>query len=115
MTPTQWLEAMRSVWLSQKPADIAELLSENLHYYESPTDEQPLRTVDDVVKEWETIKYQDIEYVDIDVLHEDNNVCFAQWRFKELNKPEHIGSYFLKLDESGKCIEFRQWWNVKED
>jgi len=111
MTPTNWLENMREIWLSKQPNKIAGLLSENFDYFEDPT-QDPLIKKEDVVEAWQEIITQDIEYVEIEILHEDKNVGVALWRFKQVNEPEHVGCYFLKLDDDGKCIQFRQWWNV---
>lgn len=113
MTPSKWLFEMRDIWLTKSPEKIANLLSEELEYYETPLS-PPLITIKDVVEAWAEIKNQDIEYVVIDILHEDKNICFATWRFKEKCQSEHVGAYFLRLDEQGKCVCFRQWWNCKD-
>ncbi len=88
------------------------LLAEKLAYYEDPC-EPPITEIAGVLDVWADIKEQAIEYVEIRVLHEDKNVAVAQWRFKQVGQPEHVGSYFVRLDERGKCIEFRQWWNCR--
>ncbi len=110
MTPTQWLSKMKEIWLKQKPDLILDLLDDSLKYYEDPT-QPPFTKKLEVVKAWQEIKTQNIEYINIEILHEDCNVAMALWKFKEYNKVEHVGAYFLKLNESGKCILFRQWWN----
>lgn len=113
MNPTQWLNQMREIWLAQEPDRMALLLAESLEYHESPI-EPPLTNIQDVVDAWQEIKNQNIEYVEIEVLHENGNIAMALWRFKQINEPEHIGSYYLELDDNGKCKHFRQWWNSKE-
>ena len=114
MTPIQtWLKNMRQIWLEKLPNDIADLLADTLEYHESPT-EPPLLTKQEIVDAWQEIKGQNIEYVEINILSETTDTGMAQWIFKMKNEPEHIGAYFLKLDNHGKCVHFRQWWNVKE-
>ncbi len=113
-TPREWFDEMRQIWLSQKPDLIFDLLGDNIQYFESPYD-SPIIKHDEVVSAWQEIKKQNIEYVTIDMLHECKNVGMAVWRFKEYNRPEHVGSYFLKLDDHGKCLEFRQWWQIFDE
>jgi hypothetical protein len=48
--------------------------------------------------------------VTINILHQTETIGVAEWHFKMQDEPLHIGSYFLKLDDEGKAIEFRQWW-----
>lgn len=105
---------MREIWINKQPDQIANLLShDKLEYYETPFD-PPYSKTKDVVSAWQEIKNQNIEYVEISILHEDNNIGMATWKFKEWNKPEHVGAYYLELDKDGKCTHFRQWWNTKE-
>ena len=109
-----WFEDMRQIWLEKRPDDIGALLSdEGFEFYEHPFDDKPLNTKQDVIDVWQEIKNQDIEFVTIKILYETNTIGVAEWRFKMVGEPLHIGSYFLKLDDHGKCIEFRQWWTVK--
>ena len=110
MSPSDWLEKMRQIWLHQTPDLIAGLLAEECEYHEDPLS-PPLENISDIVAVWQEIKTQNIDYVEIDILHEHNNTCTAKWRFKEKDKTEHVGCYFLILDTDGKCVHFRQWWN----
>ena len=113
-TPKEWFEEMRQIWLNKKPDLIDGLLAADVQYYENPFD-PPLTKIADIVSVWQEIKEQNIERIDIDILHEDKNIGMATWRFKHVNQPEHTGSYFLKLDTQGKCLEFRQWWQVIDE
>ncbi len=112
MTPTEWFGKMKEIWLAQDPNRMAELLADTLEYHENPL-ETPLRTIQAVVDAWKEIKDQNIEYVEIEMLYENESVAMALWRFKQVNQPEHIGSYFLKLNNQGRCVEFRQWWSSR--
>lgn len=92
---------------------MAEILAPLLEFYENPFD-PPLTAVEDVVAVWQEIKEQDIEFVEIELLHESpEGIGTAIWRFKTKDSSEHIGCYFVKLDKNGKCIYFRQFWNSK--
>ena len=112
MTPIEkWLYEMRNIWITKDPDKISSILSPtSLQYFENPFDE-PLTKFDDVVKEWQVIKNQDIEYITINVLNQSKNTGTAMWSFKQHNKPESRGCYYLELDEKGLCTIFRQWWN----
>jgi len=114
-TPIQvWLQQMKSIWLSKEPDRIAQILSEeSLEYYESPF-APPLVSIEAVVTAWQGIKNQNIEFVNIELLHETVDAGVALWKFKEGDKAEHMGMYFLKLDSHCKCKYFRQFWNQRE-
>ena len=105
---------MQDIWLAKDPDRISDILGEQLAYYETPLT-PPLTTIEDVVREWQVIKSQNIDYVEIDILYEHNNTGTALWKFKEFDQPLHTGCYFLRLDEGGKCQEFRQWWHVDDE
>ncbi len=114
MTPVQkWLNDMKDIWLAQEPDRIVHLLANDLEYHETPFT-PPLTSIQDVVCEWQAIKTQNIEKIEIEVLHEKDNTGVAIWHFKEMDKPLHIGCYFLQLNEQGKCTHFRQWWNEEK-
>ncbi|MCB9965546.1 MAG: hypothetical protein H6855_05650 [Rhodospirillales bacterium] len=106
----KWFSTMKEIWLSQDPDLIAEIISDTPEYYENPF-EPPLTTKEDVVGVWQDIKSQKIDFVKIDILYQTDKVGMAMWKFKETDKPLHIGSYYLELDQHGKCSLFRQWWN----
>ncbi len=105
-----WFNQMKTIWLEKRPDEIAFLLSDNVEYHENPL-EPPLTTKEEVVQAWQEIKNQNIDYVEIEVLCETDNVGFAIWRFQAHGSPLHVGSYYLELDDDGKCKVFRQWWN----
>ena len=112
MTPQQWFETMRHIWVNQTPENITHLLAADVEYHEDPL--QPaLTSVESIVEAWQEIKQQNIECVQIEMLHEHQNVGIAIWRFKEVNQPEHVGCYYLELNSNGKCKHFRQWWNIR--
>lgn len=107
----KWLEEMKSIWLEKRPGDMRSILADPLEYYETPF-MPPLTSIDDVILEWQEIHNQDIDHVNMDLLHSDGMTGFAQWTFKQNNEPLHVGAYFIKLNNEGKCTHFRQWWNT---
>lgn len=112
ISPAQkWLDEMQLIWIEKRPNDIGALLSNAFEYHETPFT-PPLTSKKEVINAWQEILSQNIEFVHINVLHEDNRTATATWDFKMHDAPLHRGSYFLRLDDQGKCIEFRQWWNV---
>jgi hypothetical protein len=106
-----WFNQMKTIWLEKRPDDMAFILSDNVEYHENPL-EPPLTTKEAVVQVWQEIKNQNIALVEIETLYEMSNIGFAIWRFQEHGYSLHVGSYYLELDDEGKCKVFRQWWNV---
>jgi hypothetical protein len=111
VTPETWFSEMRDIWLNNKPDSISELLSNELNYYEDPLGD-PLTSIESVVSAWQGIKGQKFEYVDIKMLHENDNIGIALWKSKSFDQPERSGAYYLELNDNGKCKEFRRWWHT---
>lgn len=112
-TIEKWFHDMRQIWIDKTPERIADILSsDQLAYFETPFS-NPLTHIEDVVREWQAIKNQNIEYITIDILNQTKNVGAAMWSFKQSGYPESRGCYYLELDNNGKCTVFRQWWNTQ--
>lgn len=112
----RWFHELRRVWIEKDLAALPGLLSESFQYFESPFD-PPLVTRESVQQEWEVVKHQNIETLEINVLDGQEDTGVATYRFIERKSDgtfvESRGVYWVELDEQGKAVLFRQWWMNK--
>ena len=114
VSPIQkWFYDLRMLWLQKQPERIVDILASSFEYFEDPF-ESALTTPQEVIFAWEEIKQQKIEHLQIDIIYEnEDGAGIAIWQFKAQGLQKHIGCYFIKLDENGKCKHFRQFWNLE--
>ena len=112
----RWFKHLGEIWAAKDPDAIRGLLSDSFEYYEDPH-RPPLTTADAVIDEWRAVKKQDIIRLDIKPLIIKDLEGFAKYSFayRDPDGVEHKseGAYFVKLDDEGKALEFRQWWNSR--
>ncbi len=114
----KWLDDLGKAWISKSPVAASKLCSEDVTYFEDPF-LPPLKGKDAVKKVWLDVptSQKDIKfkYKILTVTHE---LGIARWtasftRVPANTKTELEGIYFVKLDKTGLCEEFHQWWNSK--
>ncbi len=111
--PAKWLDEMKRLWFEKEPDRIKALMANEFCYYEDPLTETPIRKIEDLVLVWQEIRFQTIEWINIDIIYQTDTVAVARWAFKQKGHPESVGCYFLEVDRFGKCVSFRQWWNTR--
>lgn len=116
---TKWLHELKIAWETKNPQRAANLCAEKVFYYETPFGE-PLRTKQEVLKEWQTVpnSQKDIMF-SFEILSFDESVGIAHWsveftRIPSGKKTFLDGIFKVTLNESGLATEFRQWWVTKE-
>lgn len=108
-----WFDRLKAVWLAKDIEAVRALLSDEFRYYENPF-EEPLTRWEAVKKEWEAVKSQEIAGLDVAVLIAKDNEGVAMYTLALNNSAGAMeysrGSYYVKLDEQERAVEFRQWW-----
>jgi hypothetical protein len=111
-----WFIELKRVWLEKDIQAISSLLAESFEYYEDPF-QKPLTNLVDVQKVWQEVDNQDIQELHIEVLIDDVQVGMADYLFlykdSQENSHESRGVYYVKLDNEGRAILFKQWWVEK--
>lgn len=111
----EWFKELRRIWIEKDLESIPSLLAEKFSYYESPFD-LPLTTLQAVEREWEVVKEQVIDRLDINVLSTDGNRGTATYTLILNEKGRQRisqGVYFIEINDDGKAVLFRQWWMSK--
>lgn len=108
-----WFHNLEQIWQDKDVAKVQTLLTDNFQYFEDPF-AKPLTTLDEVESAWQEVYSQDISTLEIRplVCHENEGAASYILTYTDPQGIIHHsrGAYYVKLDETGKALEFRQWW-----
>jgi SnoaL-like domain len=107
-----WVEAYRKAWLSNDPVDIEALFTDDAAYYNAPF-VAPARGRAAIVEEWLARKDEpgDNEF-SFEILVGGQELGVVQGRTLYRTDPpaDYRNLWLVRLDESGRCREFTEWW-----
>lgn len=112
-----WLERLKRAWEAGDPEGALELFKDTRRYYERPF--SPGTTLDEFRTYWQDIvDLQDIKF-DYEVVAVEGNTACVHWKNWFRSEPGLIlteldGMFVIVFDDEGHCIEFRQWWFMKQ-
>jgi len=75
---------------------------------------KPYTTFEEIKKEWQYLKEQDIKNIDFEILALDNNVIIVEWLF-ERNTTTFSDIYEIKFNDELDCVYFKSWEMEKND
>ncbi len=102
-----WLSQLKEYWFQKKPEKASSLFQKTTLYQETPFT-KPYTTFEEIKKEWEHIKNQDIKEIDFKILAIEGKTAIVEWNFQRDVK-EFNGIYEIKFNQNGDCISFRSW------
>lgn len=110
-----WFKKLGDIWERKAAYEIGRLVDVDggFEYFEDPFDEAPITDVEKLVGEWQAVKGQEIEVLEIEPLVCTDTEGTARYHFVAMidgERHESKGSYFVRLNDSGQATEFRQWW-----
>lgn len=108
----EWLNKLKTYWFNKDIDKVVSLFNKTTFYQESPF-MKPYTTLEEIRDEWQHVREENIQNIDIDVLAIDGNVVVAEWILKQ-NDTEFVGVYEIKFYESLECIYFKSWEMFKE-
>lgn len=103
----KWLNDLKAYWFSKDVDKATSLFTKTLFYQETPFME-PFKSFDEIVKEWQHIKDQDIKKIEFKILAIDKNTLIVEWYF-EISNLVFDGIYEIKFNENLECVYFRSW------
>lgn len=106
-----WLEKLKTFWFNKDIENAVSLFSNTKFYQETPF-MAPYTTFDEIINEWQHIKNENIQKIDIKILAIDNYTLIAQWILKQ-NDKDYDGIYEIKFNDNLECIYFKSWEMVK--
>lgn len=103
----QWLNNLKEYWFNKDVEKVVSLFTKTTFYQETPFD-TPFTTYEEIKKEWEHIKEQDIKKIEFNILAIENKTLIVEWIFKrDIN--EFNGIYEIKFNDNNECIYFKSW------
>lgn len=114
----KWFESLRDIWLSKTPNKAELLVADKFFWSENPF-QNPITNKKELLEEWQGVLKQKDVKVEYKLLSTQDNVGIATWKSSFTWTDTNIsikmkGIWYVVLDEKGKCIEFRQWFNIKQ-
>jgi len=116
-SPVQsWFQELQRLWLEKDIKALKNILAEECQYYEDPF-LPPCSSWKEIESVWQEIHEQMIKKLEIlvliDKVREGSGSYSLMYEDALGVLHESKGSYYVKLNEVGKAVEFRQWWVVK--
>ena len=99
-----WLAKLKVYWFN-KDIDSAVTLFQNATFYQETPFMEPYTTLDEINEEWQHVKNENIQNIEIKLLAIDGYTVIAEWLLKQ-NNQEYDGIYEIKFNESFECIYF---------
>lgn len=109
----EWLNKLKKYWFNKDIESAVSLFTKTIYYQETPF-MKPYTTIEEIREEWQHIKNENIQNIEINLLAIDGYTLIAQWILKQ-NDKDYDGIYEIKFNESNECIYFKSWEMVKED
>ena len=106
-----WLAKLKVYWFN-KDIDSAVTLFQNATFYQETPFMEPYTTLDEINEEWQHVKNENIQNIEIKLLAIDGYTVIAEWLLKQ-NNQEYDGMYEIKFNESFECIYFKSWEMIK--
>ena len=108
----KWLNKLKDFWFNKDIEHAVSLFKSTIFYQETPFLE-PYTTFEDIKKEWQHIKNENIQDIQFKVLAIDNYVVIVEW-ILEQNDERYDGIYEIKFNERLECVYFKSWEMVEQ-
>ena len=106
-----WLNKLKEYWFNKDIDNAVSLFSKTTFYKETPF-MKPYTTIEEINQEWQHVKNDNIQNIEIKLLAIDGNTVIAEWLLKQ-NNQEFDGIYEIKFNDNLECIYFKSWEMVK--
>lgn len=107
----QWLNNLKDYWFN-KDVDSAISLFKNTIFYQETPFMTPYTTMEEIIEEWQHIKNENIQNIEIKLLAIDGYTVIAEWFLKQ-NNQEYDGIYEIRFNDILECIYFKSWEMIK--
>ena len=103
----KWLNKLKEFWFNKDIESAIYLFTKTTFYQETPFME-PYTSLDEIREEWQHIKNENIQNIELKVLAIDNYTLIAQWILKQVDV-NYDGIYEIKFNNDLECIYFKSW------
>ena len=117
----RWLDAYGRAWETGDVAAVVVLFSPDAAYYETPFDPPMvgLEAIETYWREGAGQAQRDVAFR-YHVLSVEGDLGLGHWSASFVRVPSGVrvrldGILSARFDESGRCVEFREWWHRQEE
>lgn len=103
----KWLNDFKTFWFNKEIEKVTSLFKNTTFYQETPF-LKPFTTFEEIKKEWQQIKNQNMKEIEFKILAIENKTVIVEWIFKR-DVEEFDGIYEIKFNYDGECIYFKSW------
>ncbi len=103
----EWLNKLKDYWFNKDIENAVSLFRNTTFYQETPF-MKPYTTLEEINQEWQHVKNENIQFIEIKPLAIDGYTVIAQWILKQ-NNQNFDGIYEIKFNENLECIYFKSW------
>ena len=107
-----WLTKLKEYWLNKDIDNAVALFNKTTFYQETPF-MKPYTTIEEINQEWQHVKNENIQSIEIKSLAVDGYTVIAEWLLKQ-NNQEFDGIYEIKFNDNLECIYFKSWEMERE-
>lgn len=107
----EWLNKLKEYWFNKDIESAVALFAKTNFYQETPF-MKPYTNLDEIREEWQHIKNENIQNIELKVLAIDSFTLIAQWILKQ-NDKDYDGIYEIKFNNNLECIYFKSWEMMK--
>lgn len=107
----QWLNDLREYWLNKDIINAVSLFNKTTFYQETPFIE-PYTTIEEINQEWQHVKDENIQKIEIKILAIEGNTVIAEWILKQ-NDNNYDGIYEIKFNDNCECVYFKSWEMIR--
>lgn len=107
----QWLNDLREYWLNKDIVNAVSLFNKTTFYQETPFMEL-YTTIEEINQEWQHVKDENIQNIEIKILAIEGNTVIAEWILKQ-NDNDYDGIYEIKFNDNCECIYFKSWEMIR--
>lgn len=107
-----WLEKLKIYWFNKEIENAVSLFTKTEFYQETPF-MKPYTTIDEIRREWQHIKNENIQNIEFNILAIDNYTLIVEWILKQ-NDTLFDGIYEIKFNNDLECVYFKSWEMVKD-
>jgi hypothetical protein len=93
-----WLNKLKKYWFSKDIENAIALFRNTVFYQETPFLE-PYTTIEEIRQEWQHVKDENIQEIDIRLLAVDGYTIIAEWILRQ-NNQEFDGIYEIKFNDN---------------
>lgn len=106
-----WLNKLKEYWFNKDIDKAVALFNKTTFYQETPF-MKPYTTIEEINQEWQHVKNENIEKIEIKLLAIDDYTVIAEWILKQ-NDEEFDGIYEIKFNANLECVYFKSWEMIK--